>query len=101
LGESVLEVGVEAGEAFEPAGHGAFPVVCVLEKGLVFGSSLFYATTTGGQPLVPEAAPIPQERIAVETTSSLFIFYSRLMDYILGRGDSALRISSAVYGPCG
>jgi hypothetical protein len=29
-GESVLEVGVEAGEAFVPAGHGAFPVALVV-----------------------------------------------------------------------
>src|SRR4051794_31123673 len=30
LGESVLEVGVEGGEAFVPAGHGAFPVALVV-----------------------------------------------------------------------
>jgi transposase len=28
--ESVLEVGVESGEAFVPAGHGAFPVALVV-----------------------------------------------------------------------
>lgn len=62
-------------------------VICVLGKGLVVGSSLLYATTMAGQPLVPEAPPLEQQRLAVEAENSLFIFYSRLLDYTLGRGD--------------
>jgi hypothetical protein len=62
-------------------------IVCVLEQGYILGSSLFYATSMGGQPLVPEAPSIEQQRVAAETENSLFVFYSRLLDYILGRGE--------------
>lgn len=62
-------------------------VVCVLGEGLLLGSSLMFATTMGGQPLVPEAPALLQQRLALEAENSLFIFYSRLLDYILGRGE--------------
>jgi hypothetical protein len=59
--------------------------VCVLGRGLVLGGSLFYSTNHGGEPLL-EHTPAPrQQRLAVESDNSLFIFYSRLLDYILGR----------------
>jgi hypothetical protein len=69
-------------------------VICILGKGLVLGSSLFYATTMGGQPLVPEAPPLGQQRLAVRAENSLFILYSRLLDYILGRGEIRPQVMS-------
>ena len=61
--------------------------VCVLGTGIVFGGSLLYSTTHEGEPLLPETRPPRQQRLAVEAENSLFIFYSRLLDYILARAD--------------
>ena len=60
-------------------------IVCLLEQGLVLGGSLFYSTTNNGLPLLKETPRPRQQRLAVAAPNSLFIFYSRLLDYILGR----------------
>jgi hypothetical protein len=73
------EIGVEIRDRLD--------VVCVLGEGLVLGSSLFYATATNGQSLTANAPTLSQERVALAAENSLFLFYSRLLDYILGRGD--------------
>jgi hypothetical protein len=62
-------------------------VVCLLGVGLVLGGSLFHSTTTGGEPLQEASPPLPQQRVAFAADNSLFLFYSRLLDYILGRGE--------------
>lgn len=62
-------------------------VVCLLGQGLVLGGSLLYSTTSDGAPLLATTAVPRQQRIAVEAENSLFIFYSRLLDYISGRPD--------------
>ena len=61
--------------------------ICVLGKGLVVGGSLFYSTTHNGEPLLPVTRPPKQQRLAVEAENSLFIFYSRLLDYLSARVD--------------
>jgi hypothetical protein len=71
-------------------------MVCLLGKGIILGGSLFYSTTNNGDPLLP-ATPRPrQQRLAVEAEQSLFIFYSRLLDYILGRRETRPQLMSYV-----
>ncbi len=36
--------------------------------------------------MLAETPPPRQQRLAVATRDSLFVFYSRLLDYIMGRG---------------
>jgi len=74
-------------EANEIAMVDRLDVVCLLGRGLVLGGSLFYSTTNNGEPLVAGAPEPRQQRLAVAAENSLFIFYSRLLDYILGRGE--------------
>lgn len=73
------EIGAEMGDRID--------AVCVLGEGLVLGGSLLYSTTHKGEPLHPETRPPRQQRLAVEAENSLFIFYSRLLDYILARAE--------------
>lgn len=77
MGATEEEIGAEVRDRLD--------LICILEKGLILGSSPFYAASMGGQPLVPEAPPLKQQRLGVEADNSLFIFYWRLLDYILGR----------------
>lgn len=60
-------------------------VVCLLGRGLVLGGSLMFATSNSGQPLLAESERPRQQRLAVAAENSLFIFYSRLLDYLMGR----------------
>jgi hypothetical protein len=62
-------------------------VICLLGQGIVLGGSLLYSTTNGGAPLLATTADPRRQRLAVEAENSLFIFYSRLLDYISGRGE--------------
>jgi hypothetical protein len=62
-------------------------VVCLLGGGLVLGGSLFYSTTTGGEPLLADSPELPQSRVGLAAENSLFLFYSRFLDYVLGRVD--------------
>lgn len=61
--------------------------VCVLGDGLVLGGSLMYSTTHGGDPLLFGVEPPRQQRLAIAVENTLFVLYSRLLDYIMGRGD--------------
>jgi hypothetical protein len=83
----VLAVLKEAEDAEEIPMRDRLDAVCLLGSGLVLGGSLFYSTSTGGAPLLAETEPPRQQRLAVALDNSLFVFYSRLLDYILGRGD--------------
>lgn len=60
-------------------------VVCLLGRGLVLGGSLMFATSNHGLPLLAESERPRQQRLAVAAENSLFLFYSRLLDYILAR----------------
>lgn len=84
---SVLHEMKAAEEEAEAGVRDRLDVICLLEQGLVLGSSLFYSTTNGGAPLLETSEALPQQRLAVTAPNSLFVFYSRLLDYILGRGD--------------
>lgn len=61
-------------------------VVCLLGSGLLLGGSLFYSTATDGKPLLATSPDISSQRVAFAAENSLFLFYSRLLDYILARG---------------
>ena len=74
-----VEVGAEMRDRLD--------VVCVLGKGLVLGGSLLYSTTHSGHALLPATRPPRRQRLAVEAANSLFIFYSRLLDYSLARAE--------------
>jgi hypothetical protein len=61
-------------------------MICVLDHGVVVGSSVFYALTSGqGQMLTADAPPLTQERVAMETDTALLLFYTLLLDSIVGR----------------
>jgi hypothetical protein len=56
-------------------------MICLLGHGLLLGGSM-YAETTRLEVTAPG-----QQRLAVEFENSLFLFYSRLLDYALARGE--------------
>lgn len=70
--------------------------ICLLGRGLVLGGSLLYSTSTNGELLLPATTRPRQQRLAVETEQSLFIFYSRLLDYVLGRSETRPQLMSYV-----
>jgi hypothetical protein len=79
--EQMKSVEEEIGSGFRDR----LDVVCLLGQGIVLGGSLFYSTTNDGASLLA-TTPVPrQQRLAVEAENSLFIFYSRVLDYISGR----------------
>jgi Domain of unknown function (DUF6602) len=58
-------------------------MVCALGQGVVLGGSLM-STTRGGSSLRDDSRT-RQQRLAVEVSNSLFVFYARLLDYIATR----------------
>jgi hypothetical protein len=56
-------------------------MICLLGRGLVLGGSM-YANMGRTSPPEPK-----EQRLAVEFENSLFLFYSRLLDYALERGE--------------
>jgi uncharacterized protein DUF6602 len=71
---------------------GAEPVdrldmLCVLQKGLIFGGGVFYSLSMDGQVLTPHAPPQRQRGMALETEHELLVFYSKLLDHIMSRSD--------------
>lgn len=62
-------------------------LLCVLQKGLIVGGRVFYSLSMDGQVLTPHAPPHHQRCMALETEHELLLFYSQLLDHIMGRGD--------------
>jgi hypothetical protein len=65
-------------------------MVCILGKGLVFGGSALYALSASGEALTPNTPPPPQRWVAFESEHELFVFFSRLLDYVMTRAMSFL-----------
>ena len=89
---------LEALKAEEEAAAIAFvdrlDVICLLGRGLLLGGSLFYSTTNDGAPFLPGTREPRQQRVAVVADNSLFIFYSRLLDYLAGRDEARPQLMS-------
>jgi hypothetical protein len=62
-------------------------LLCVLQKGLIVGGGVFYSLSMGGEVLTPHAPPHHQRCMALESEHELLLFYSRLLDHIMGRAE--------------
>jgi hypothetical protein len=76
---AVLEQDIDARDRLD--------LICLLGTGLLLGGSMYAETTRF-------ADTAGQERLAVEFDNSLFLFYSRLLDYALTRGEVPPRLMS-------
>jgi hypothetical protein len=69
-------------------------MACILKKGLLLGGAIFHSLSAGGEALTPQTPPHPQHGMALETEHELLLFYSRLLDHIMGRTETRPQLMS-------
>jgi Domain of unknown function (DUF6602) len=84
---TLLDALAEEEEALGAPPLDRLDMVCILGKGLVLGSSVFHTVTTDGEVLSANAQATPQHWLALESEHELLMFYSLLLDHIMGRGE--------------
>jgi hypothetical protein len=65
-------------------------LVYVLQKGLIYGGAALHAISLKDEPLTPltpQSPEPPQHCMALETENELLLFYTFLLDHMMGRGD--------------